>query len=705
MRKKNLRLFAIPLMACTMMFFAPSTVTAADINPSANTSGGTTPDGNTPGGSGDTSGGDTGTAAPSVGAGGAGGTNTSARQDDNNTDVSQGTVTITEFTCPDDSCIGHTITGNGTGTIKVTKGTHDIILQNVTVDGASADVPAFEICTGATVNLYLEGTNTLTSAIGKAGILVPSGANLNIYSDTDPVGTLTVTGGNGAAGIGAQGYGLPSGNITIHNGNINATGGEQCAGIGGAARGSAGTITITGGNVVATGGDGKKGVITGGSGIGCGGGGNGGEIIISGGTVTAIGGRNNPPADKPKNSGITCKNLSSGDGSATIIASSVKYDNASKLNGIIWDEDEKIGFVYGDAVLNESLFDQTLNIPPNSSLTIPPDAGLMNGPGSQILGSGSIINADKLDNGGGTTSESLILKVSLSEDDVHTVDQVFTGADLTKEAIQISETRANPFGDDYIVDSPDSWNRTIEIWGGGTADIIRDAHTYIITYSKDGYPDIVKEVTVTAKPLEKEMVSTIDSQSYTGEEIKPEVVIKYNGMILDKTIDYTVVYENNKAISTADKPAVAKIKARNNGNYSGEIDQPFTINPASIANAEVTVEPASAKYDGTKKTPTVTVKLGDKVLIQGVDYTIANSGDLVSAGTVTYTIEGTGNYTDAAPLTTFEIEKLPVTVNVNNLSAVNRPYDGTNEVELSNVQFVGVLPAGTYWKLQCQLEI
>ena len=61
---------------------------------------------------------------------------------------------------------------------------------------------------------------------------------------------------------------------------------------------------------MATGGDGKKGVITGGSGIGCGGGGNGGEIIISGGTVTAIGGRNNPPADKPKNSGITCKNLS-----------------------------------------------------------------------------------------------------------------------------------------------------------------------------------------------------------------------------------------------------------------------------------------------------------------------------------------------------------------------------------------------------------
>ncbi len=611
MRKKNLRLFAIPLMACTMMFFAPSTVTAADINPSANTSGGTTPDGNTPGGSGDTSGGDTGAAVPSVGAGGAGGTQTSARQE-GNTDVSAGTVTITEFTCPDDFCIKHTITGNGTGTIKVTKGTHDIILQDVTVDGTAANVPAFEICAGATVNLYLEGTNTLTSAIGKAGILVPSGANLNIYSE-DPNATLNVTGGDGAAGIGAQGYGLPSGNISIHNGNIIATGGAQCAGIGGAARGSAGTITITGGNVVATGGDGVKGVITGGSGIGCGGSGNGGEIIISGGTVTAVGGLNNPPATSPKNSGITCKNLSSGDGSATIIASSVKYENATKLNGIIWDENKKTGFVYGDAVLNESLIDQTLNIPPNSSLTIPPNGGLVNGMGSQILGSGSIINADELQNGGGVTSADLILKVSLSEDDIHTVDQVYTGADLTKEAIQINETRENPYGDDYIVDSPDSWNRLIEIWGGGTADIIRDAHTYIITYSKDGYPDIVKEVTVTAKPLEKEMVSTIDSQSYTGEEIKPEVVIKYNGMILDKTIDYTVVYENNKAISTADKPAVAKIKARNNGNYSGEIDQTFTINPASIANAEVTVEPASAKYDGTKKTPTVTVKLGDKV--------------------------------------------------------------------------------------------
>lgn len=60
-------------------------------------------------------------------------------------------------------------------------------------------------------------------------------------------GSITATGGNGAAGIGS-GYGTSCGNITISGGTVKATGGNNAAGIGtGGGDSSCGSITITNG--------------------------------------------------------------------------------------------------------------------------------------------------------------------------------------------------------------------------------------------------------------------------------------------------------------------------------------------------------------------------------------------------------------------------------------------------------------------------
>lgn len=145
---------------------------------------------------------------------------------------------------------------------------------------------------GGALELELNGhTLTITApAANAAGIHVGSTASLTITATGG--GTLDVTGGLNASGIGGSLGSPDAGNITITGGTILANGGEGGggAGIGGAGYlegGDGGTVTITGGTVIATGGGG-------GAGIGGGGGyfdgGNGGAVTITGGTVTATGG-------------------------------------------------------------------------------------------------------------------------------------------------------------------------------------------------------------------------------------------------------------------------------------------------------------------------------------------------------------------------------------------------------------------------------
>jgi hypothetical protein len=207
----------------------------------------------------------------------------SALADDYN--VSNGNVVIT-------TSGPHTITGNtSTYTITVNSGiTADITLDNVNIDVHNSDgACAFDIVTGATVALTLEGSNTLSSGGNKAGLQVPDGSTLEITAES--TGSLTVTGGYNAAGIGS-GDDQDAGTIIINGGNITANGGSGSAGIGSGDGSDAtgnygGRITINGGTVNAQGAW---------CGAGIGGGRNGGsaDIIINGGIITANGGSYSP---------------------------------------------------------------------------------------------------------------------------------------------------------------------------------------------------------------------------------------------------------------------------------------------------------------------------------------------------------------------------------------------------------------------------
>ena len=188
--------------------------------------------------------------------------------------------------------------------LQVSGVTLNLTIRDLVINRANDNIgyfSAIEVLNGATLNLTLEGTSTLTGYEGGAGIHVPSGSTLTITENS--TGTLNANGGNsrgGAAGIGAIagnvlfGTSTPPtvrdvGKIVIAGGTVNAKGGTYrfnyadqngAAGIGGSYGASGAVIEITGGTVNATGGAAAAGI---------GGGTNGSvaSVTVSGGTVTA----------------------------------------------------------------------------------------------------------------------------------------------------------------------------------------------------------------------------------------------------------------------------------------------------------------------------------------------------------------------------------------------------------------------------------
>ena len=188
---------------------------------------------------------------------------------------------------------GETLTGTLASNVKISIAAGaTVTLKDVNITNLGNNCDWAGINCPGDATLVLEGTNTVCAGRGGdgynnyPGIYIAPDKTLTIQGD----GTLTAYSNDSqpyGAGIGG-GYGIACGNIVINSGTITATGGQGAAGIGSGQGAGCGNITINGGTVTATGG-------TYGAGIGSGGDGNGnkgscGNITISGGTVTATGG-------------------------------------------------------------------------------------------------------------------------------------------------------------------------------------------------------------------------------------------------------------------------------------------------------------------------------------------------------------------------------------------------------------------------------
>ena len=127
-------------------------------------------------------------------------------------------------------------------------------------------------------------------------------------------------------------------------------------------------------------------------------------------------------------------------------------------------------------------------------------------------------------------------------------------------------------------------------------------------------------------------------QVYDGSPKTPSVTVTYNGAELRKEIDYTLSYSDN--ITAGNK---AKVTVTGIGTFTGTATKSFTISAKSLDNAQLSVEPVSFIYDGTAKTPKVTVSLDGVTLVQDADYTVSYKKN-TEVGVCNAEVTGKGNY-------------------------------------------------------------
>ena len=178
---------------------------------------------------------------------------------------------------------------------------------------------------------------------------------------------------------------------------------------------------------------------------------------------------------------------------------------------------------------------------------------------------------------------------------------------------------------------------------------------------------------ITKKPLTADMV-TLDSETftYTGGVLKPVVTVS-DGEGDDNIIkasDYTVSNDGGKEVGEYK----VTVNATAAGNYSGAVTRTFSIVSKGTATFDVALTTTSVVFDGTAKTPGVTVTDGGVLLTVNDDYSVSYT-DNVNVGTATVTVTGKGNYA-GTKTGTFEITPRPLTSEMVTLSATSFVYNG-----------------------------
>ena len=109
---------------------------------------------------------------------------------------------------------------------------------------------------------------------------------------------------------------------------------------------------------------------------------------------------------------------------------------------------------------------------------------------------------------------------------------------------------------------------------------------------------------------------------------------------------------------------------------NGTAEATFTITKSLESAAELVLEQERYVYNGTQKRPAITVKVGDEVLQEGVDYEVSYPDASAAVGIYAVTVTGKGNYTGTK---TISYEILPASITDVTLSEIKCPYDGAQK--------------------------
>ncbi|MBD5504236.1 MAG: BspA family leucine-rich repeat surface protein [Lachnospiraceae bacterium] len=176
-------------------------------------------------------------------------------------------------------------------------------------------------------------------------------------------------------------------------------------------------------------------------------------------------------------------------------------------------------------------------------------------------------------------------------------------------------------------------------------------------------------------PVSKLKIGKISAVEYDGKSKKPELVIKYGNMTLNKGTDYSLRYLNNREMGTA------TVTIEGKGDYFGTRNVTFTITGRQMKKVKFTGFKSFQTYTGdTLYQSGAVLQYGGEELVKGTDYTVSYNNHL-NKGKATAVYIGIGNYTGTVKKTY-------------NITAYNVATDVENRISLSTDEISAVYEKG-----------
>lgn len=211
------------------------------------------------------------------------------------------------------------------------------------------------------------------------------------------------------------------------------------------------------------------------------------------------------------------------------------------------------------------------------------------------------------------------IKVSFQNDTYE-----YTGSEIEPSIIVSISGMALTYNEDYTL----TFENNIE---KGTAKV-----TVHFIGNFEGLRDAERTFRIVACNVKNVQIEYVVDNEYSGEEVKPKVVVKYGGKVLTEGTDYTINYNS----STDAGSMFFTIKGK--GNYTGSVDCYYNIIRRDIAEATVSKN-NDMVYTGEGLTPKPVITWNGFTLVEDVDYEIRYFEN-VNAGYGTMVIYGMGNF-------------------------------------------------------------
>ena len=251
-------------------------------------------------------------------------------------------------------------------------------------------------------------------------------------------------------------------------------------------------------------------------------------------------------------------------------------------------------------------------------------------------GTGTITITGKGIYGGSVKKTFTIKKLGISASAVSgTGNKVYTGSAIKPVPAVKVGGRTLKNGTDFTV----SYKNNTE---PGTA-------TLKVTGKGNYSGSVSKTFKITARAI-NDVEVTVPDTVFTGEQVRPDVVVSYGSYQFINNSDYTLSFKDNINIGTASVVVTGK------NHLSGSRTVTFPIEKADISNTEIAVK--NATFTGSAIKSGVDVRLGNVTLKEGTHYTLSYKNN-VNAGTAQVTISGKGSL-EGAVTKSFTIAKADI---------------------------------------------